>query len=369
MKGKFFFFALGALALTACTSEDVLEQNTKSLNVIGFENGANKFTKAEDLTYSSLEQFNVFGFYTTPDNDSKAVEVFNDTPVKRNDNGDWSYKEDLGEFRYWVPGGHYYFYAYSCGSVSKLDTKKYGSFTMNMADGLTASNRVLMINNYVCDASHQHDLIFASNTGAVEGNEYAGILGKEKGNGDVTLHFQHLLSKVGAKFTNKFPAGYTTVVSNVYIDGLMTQGNYDPRNGGSWNGQSAGATSLVYLHDTSNPAINPIRLETGLSDTSNTAYVLPNSYNGADGTADDTYIYMKFNLVVYNNGEVVLNKTLSGKFSPSWAIGHSYLYNIELSGSAADLDVIAFVTQTDASGKVVSDWVDGGEKPIFTSNN
>lgn len=68
MKRSIFYFALSALALTACTSEDVKNDDVAKRSAIGFENVANKFSRVEDLTNVSLSQFNVFGYYTTPDN-------------------------------------------------------------------------------------------------------------------------------------------------------------------------------------------------------------------------------------------------------------------------------------------------------------
>ncbi len=317
MKGNLFFFALGALALTACTSEDVVEHSEKSLNVIGFENVADKFTKA-DLTFNTLEQFNVFGFYTTDDAPSQAVEVFKNVSVTRNDAYDWNYKDDLGRFEYWIPGANYYFYAYSCGSTTKLDkddaNHNQGSFSINMDDDLAVNARVLTLNNYICDATHQHDLVYASNTG----ENGAGIKGLETNNQKVALQFHHLLSKVTTEFTNNFRDGYSAKVSNVRIVNLMTVGNYDPREGAGWTGQSLGANPVVNL---STAPLSMDKYEDKIPSPS--VYVLPNAYSKSEDDENPSYIYLKFDLTLTNSkGVAVSTKTMTGKFSPSWAAGY-----------------------------------------------
>ncbi|MDE6308863.1 MAG: fimbrillin family protein, partial [Muribaculaceae bacterium] len=68
MKKHFFYLAAGAFALTACTSEDVIDDVQTTRNPIQFENVVNKMTRATDLNTSNFKQFNVFGFYTVPGN-------------------------------------------------------------------------------------------------------------------------------------------------------------------------------------------------------------------------------------------------------------------------------------------------------------
>lgn len=362
MKKNLFYFALGALALTACTSEDVVTPQKSSRNVIGFENVANKFSRsAEDLTKKTLTKFHVFGFYTTPDNNLKAVEVFNNTPVT-NISDSWDYVTEAGEYRYWVPNGHYYFYAYSCGSVSKLDSA-FGEFKMDMADGKTPAERVLKIENYLCDATHQHDLVYASNTGATNDDIWAGIIGKTTGNDFVSLQFEHLLSKVTAKFTNKFPAGYTAEISNVTISGINNIADYNQIDGWHKQGRSGGAEPgvfLLYTNPNDETADAPIAAATGESVSSESAYVIPFAPTDEEVAADPSQLAtIKFTLTVYNGEEQIMVKELKGQFKPTWEKGYSYLYSVELSGSTSGLEVIAFTVTTDREGNIVTGWGDG----------
>lgn len=357
MTKRLFYLAVGALALTACTSEDVVDDAVATRNLIQFENVVNKSSRATDLTTENLNQFNVFGFYTTPDNATVADEVFDDVTVTRQDDNKWTYTT---EPRYWVKDARYYFYAYSCGSVTQLDYK-FGKFSLDMSNGLTAADRSLMINNYICDYTHQHDLIYASNTGATEADKFAGILGKDGSNDPVGFQFRHLLTKVKARFTSKFPDEYEVVVRNVSIRNIRNIGVFNSASGWTSVVRKEGEQPFVYLLNTADQTVYPIRF-TNSKDTqgnqtyaeTNTAYVLPYSYNGDEDK--NTFVSIYFELDLYMKNEKVLTKILTGKFNPIWMEGYSYIYNIEVSGSTTGMDVITFTTASDENGNVVVPW-------------
>ncbi len=354
MKKKFFYLAASALALTACTSENVVDDAVLTSNAIGFENVVNKSTRA-DLTKDNLELFQVYGYYVTPSENKIAVPVFQNVPVRWNKTRlAWEYD---GQTRYWLEGEKYYFYAYSCGSVAKLD-KKYGSFDMNMDNGVRVEDRVLKINGYLCDNTHQHDLIFATNTGATETDKFVGITGKLKDNDKVSLQFNHILSKVRAQFTSQFPADYTVKVSEVRIGNIYNQGDYHPFATEGWinvkrlsdKAQVDLATTTKVIspegeidaqYITTSSATDPVK--TGY------AYVIPKTY----GT-DDT-VTLAFHIVVENKGEVIFSKDMYGTFNPNWDPGYTYVYDVKLDGNAANLEPIVFTTVTDGDGAVV-DW-------------
>lgn len=359
MAKRLFYLAVGVLALTACTSEDVVEDVVASRNLIKFENVVNKPSRAGDLTTINLSQFNVFGFYTMPGNAVVANEVFDDVTVTRQDDGKWKY---TGDDRYWVKDAKYYFYAYSCGSVTKLSTD-YGKFSMNMESGLTAADRSLMINNYVCDNTHQHDLIYASNTGATETDKFAGIVGKDASNDPVGFQFKHLLSKVKARFTSKFSSEYKVVVRNVSIRNIRNVGTYNSASGWTKVERKEGEQPFVYLLNTSDASINPIEFKNE-KDThgnqvyaeTNTAYVLPYRYSGDEEA--NTFVNIYFELDLYYGTDKVMTKILTGKFNPTWIEGYSYIYNVEVSGSTTGMEVITFTTATDRDGNIVTPWTE-----------
>lgn len=370
MAKRLFFLAVGALALTACTSEDVIEDVAGSRNVIKFENVVNKPSRA-DLTSKNLKKFNVYGFYTTPGDANTAEPVFIDVPVTRQDDGTWV----CGETRHWVPDAKYYFYAYSCGDVTTLTQPDFGTISLNMNSGVTAAERPLVFTNYICDHTHQHDLIFASNTGATETDKFAGIIGKDKGQNDyVSLQFKHLLSKVKARFTSKFPSEYEVVISNVQIRNIRNTGTYNSNSTpGGWVSVSRPEGEQPYVTLLGSGATVKVKNELNAEKAqsfvdTNTAYVLPYVYSGssdADGSSTNTWVNIYFKVELYLDSNKVMERILTGKFNPTWVEGCSYVYNVELSGDAVGLEAITFVTGTDESDEAILDWTTD-ETPVIT---
>ena len=354
MAKHLFYFAVGALALTACTSEDVVDDVAASRNQIKFETVVSKPSKAvEDLTLGNLTQFNVFGFYTMPDAVNKAHAIFKNDVVKK-DGAAWSYGDN---YRYWVPNATYYFYAYSCGNVSKL-SDNYGEFDVDMddngdGDGKPASERVLQIKNYLSDNTHQHDLIFAVSKP---------YLAKQGVNDDVAFTFNHILSKLTAKFTSNFSPEYTLVIKNVRIENVCNQGDYDFANG--WNNvvRKAGHP-LVYLQNTTGDGIEApednlsvenktVTNEDGESvqafATTQSAYVIPNKYADKD-------VYLKFEIDLMYGKDKVVSKELTATFQPEWKTGYSYVYNVSIDPNDLKLGQISFTVSE------ISKWTPEGD--------
>lgn len=358
MKKNYFYLAACAMALTACTSESVLEDEILDRKEIGFQNVVQRLTRdgdVKDLTSKDLSHFQVYGYYTLPGNDDIANDVFNDVTVTRDITNKWSYSTMK---RYWIPGAKYYFYAYSCGDEYKLE-EDYGVFSFNMREGLTPQQRVLKLTGYICDNTHQHDLIFASNTGATQANPFAGILGKETDNDLVAFQFKHILSKVNAKFTSQFPAEYDITISDVTIKNIRDRGDYNPLTG--WNNvvRRSGSLHFVYLLDTEKTITTSAEEAPVFS---NSAYVIPYKYNGTktkddwSGEETNTYVSLEFTVNITYNGEDIYSKKIVGEFNPEWKAGYTYTYNINIDGDATGLQLISFTTATDEYGKIVSDW-------------
>lgn len=350
MNKHLFFLAAGALALTACTSEDVVDDvATSSRNAIQFENVVSKLTRAdvEDLNTGTLGQFNVFGFYTMPGQPLHAHEIFNHIPVTKS-GGSWSYK---GDIKYWIPGATYYFYAYSCGSSDLKEGK--GSFTIDMETGeKQAKDRQLEITGYICDYTHQHDLLFASETGYEA----------QTTNGAVAFDFQHILTKIYARFTNTFSPEYEVVIKKVTVDNICNQGDYSFTTGWKNVGRRSGQPLVYLVNPTGDGGVTAdaalrLRNEKVVDNDNNekqktvdsmAAYVLPYKYAGSD----DEWAYINITIdVVYKDknkpandpGDIVIpDKRLSARLNPIWEKGHTYVYNIELNANTINLGHIEF---------------------------
>lgn len=354
MKQILLSLACGTIALTACTSQEVIDESIEQGNVIGFENAVDKSTRADDpsqgmvLNKQTFDNFYVFGYYTKDGMDNTAVQIFNTEEVKLV-NGKWSYTNP----RYWNPGCTYFFYAYSCGDLKLSNT--WGTFSMDLT-GTTTETRALVINNYLCDYRHQHDLVYASNEG---------IVGKEKpkngtANKPVTFTFKHLLSQIAANFKSTFPAGYQIKISNVKMSNILNIANYNPRATITWYNQQ-----LQTLPNNSSPYIDLAVDNTNNKNvtefdktpvSTNIGFVIP--YNYAD--AASTNVALTFDMDVLRDGKVVLQRNLKGNFNPNWEPGKIYIYNIVISGTDADLEAIAFETTTDP----ISGWESGSESTI-----
>lgn len=339
MAKRLFLLAAGALALSACTSEDVLDDAAASRNLIRFENVVNKPSRAVvDLTTGTLQHFNVFGFYTKTDDANIAHAEFDNVTVTNGGSGIWNY--DKSNARYWVPGATYYFYAYSCGSVEGPNEQ----FKVDMAGQKAASTRVLEIENYICDNTHQHDLIVASNTGLTITEGY---------NNAVSLQFTHALSKLKAKFTVKdFLAGYDVVIKNVSVRNIRNQGNY--KFGAGWETlERSDFSPFVYLQNTTGEGNQPkedlltakVTGELPVSVETNSAYVIPCAYSSANVS-----LYFEVD-VMHGNDPIITGVPLTATFKPEWQEGYSYLYNVEVTPESLKMNKITFTVE-------MSDWAD-----------
>lgn len=334
MKKSSFLLALGAMALTACTSTDVIEEGVQS-NAIGFQNVISRPSRAVDdghidgdLTGANLDKIFVYGYYTNPDQGAKPILVFGGTEVsKAADGSSWSYDN----IRYWVPDARYYFYAYSCADIQLNHT--YGTPTLDL---INDDDRVLKFTGFICDSRHQHDLIYAFNEGRVGQKPQAGA----SVNSVVDFKFKHILTKINAMFDSDFDPNYNVKISNVKIRNFRNVGNYSPKNG--W-------TNVVRSNEMAGGETTPVpemELKMGSSNiaskgtktaVSQNVYVLPYNYVNGD-------VVLQFNIEVTDKrtGEIALSRTLTGTWSPNWVTGYSYTYRIKITGTSANLEEIRF---------------------------
>ena len=320
MKKSILLLAAGAMALTACTQSEVVEEGVQS-NAIGFQNVVSKETRA--LTNTSLNTFYVSAYYTTEGKEASPTTVFTSKEVTKQTDG-WKYDNT----RYWVKDATYYFYAYSCDNNAL--SAAYGSASINIS-GNDAPARALRINNFVCNDSHQHDLVVAKKIG---------IVGQESGNTNVPLDFKHVLSKLTFEFESGFPEGYTVEVSNVQIAGIFDKGTFNYATM-RWVTPLTKITAEPYISlDIPGEKIATKKQAV----TSEEGYVIPYTYTSDEGET----VELNFTVKVKNNNRVeFLNRNLTGTWSPRWELGKSYTYHVTVSGSETDLEPIVFETATD----------------------
>ncbi|MDE6338707.1 MAG: fimbrillin family protein, partial [Muribaculaceae bacterium] len=223
MKKQFFYLALGATALSACTSEEVVDVSQRQGNTIGFETAVMKPSRADaqlgDLTVENLDKFMVYGFYTKDGQSANPIQVFGGDAVTKQ-NGSWTYSGT----RFWVPDATYSFFAYSCADVA-LDNN-YGTVGLDL--NATGADRQLIITNYRSDAFHNHDLIYAQNK---EIKALAKTEANANPNPNVSFKFSHILTKIDAVFTSEFSSDYDIVIKDVRIVNFRNIGTFSQTKG------------------------------------------------------------------------------------------------------------------------------------------
>lgn len=337
------------MALTACTSEDVMKDVTTGRNIITFENVVNKPSRS-DLDNTSLKKFYVYGYNITKGGDV-VVDFVNEELTKNG--GVWEY--DKTNPRYWMPGAEYYFYAYSDDN-GKIEETKLAWVKKDESNNIITCEKAetgceLALVNYFSNATAQSDLVFASETG---------LPALESGlNTPVSFQFDHILSKVQAMFANHFPEEYEVEVTNVVIKDIHGIGNFAPSYG--WYSVESSNGGMVNLLATDGILKPKPNYNDG--NKSAPAYVIPYTYNYENSTEE---VKIEFNIKMTSKGEVVMDKVCTGKFKPNWKKGYTYTYNIVLSGSSTNLDVITFTTAEDGVGSVTNWSTDSEENPTFT---
>lgn len=340
MKKHLFYLAIGLLTLTACTSEDVIDVSPTQGNAIGFANVINKNTRAivGDLTNSSFDNFLVYGYYTK-EGMTTPIQIFNGVPVKKSKDAAGKDQWTYDGVRYWVPNCTYNFYAYSCADIEL--SKGMGSPAMTLTNQSTLDGRALSIFQYLCDGTHQHDLVCAENDG---------ILALEKGNPQVALNFEHALCKVKAVFTTDFPAGYMIKVSNVKITEFDNLADY---NVGSKTWSEYKDENAPYINMAIEEKKDIVTNAPNSSVETAEVFLIPKHY------ASTEYVKLHFSIEITKDNEVVLQRNITGAWSPQWDRANIYKYNINITGSSAGIEPIVFAASQSLSGN--SDWDTSGE--------
>ena len=329
MKKYLFSLGVGLLTLTACTSEEVVDVSPTQGNAIGFENVVNKNTRAVDgdLTNATFDNFLVYGYYTK-EGMTTPIQIFNGVPVvKSRDNSGWTYDGT----RYWVPNCSYYFYAYSCADIA-LSLDK-GTPAMTLTNETTEDGRALAIMNYLCDGTHQHDLVCA---------ESGKIVAQEKNNPQVGLNFTHALCKIKAVFTTDFPAGYEVKVSNVRISNFFNKANF---NVGSQEWTAFKMDGAPYINLAVDENHNKISNAANSNVETTEAFLIPKLYTNNVELAS-----IHFTIELTKDNNVILQRSITGTWSPQWESARIYKYNINISGSAAGIEPIVFAASQSLNG-------------------
>lgn len=190
---------LAVAVLVSCSNEEVLEVN--KCEAISFGNAfVDNATRATDpslgTTANPLTTFNVWG---TVKGNSDLVAIFANDEVTGTvgANSTWTC---TSKTQYWINGAKYNFAALVNAGTVTLGTDLLPATVAFESDGST-------------------DLLYAKSA------EYTG---QATGNSKVAFTFEHLLSKVYLKVTNKSAAAsnYSFLVKNIKVNAPKTAGTY-----------------------------------------------------------------------------------------------------------------------------------------------
>lgn len=348
MSKKVFVFTAAAIALTACTATDLIDENLNSGSMIGFNSNVSHTTRA--LSNDNFSKFMVYGGYTPKDLTDYHT-VFSGVTVSKEADGTWTYE---GSSKYWVPEATYTFYAYSCENL------KLSQGTPELSTS-GAEIGTFKITEFVCNDGHQHDLIYAATNP---------ITAKETGNAKVSLSFKHILTKVNAVFKSGFDSDYTIDISEVEFHNIYDKADFSSATN-LWNNQartieydaSASQWTKVTLPidgtdktiQAAKPGSEGVEAVPAKELTTSTGFFLPVTYSSNNVT-------LSFKIVVKQDGNTIKTDYVKGNIKPEWAIGTSYTYNVTVNGSAAGVEKIEF--EVDATNGI-ENWT---EKPNVDFN-
>lgn len=218
MKKSLFVLGVAVAALASCTNEEVTEvaQN----RAIGFNSFVGNTTKADisGKGGDSFTKFYVFG--DTQASGGQWDDVFTNTDVLW-ETSEWNVQKDA----YWIAGNAYEFAAYSDGN---------NSFS---GASFAPDTKTLSFSNY---EAGNNDLVA----------ELASVVSATADQGDVSLTFEHLLSKVQFTFTTDASEDITIKINSVKFNAVKTAtGNYTS-SGIDW--ETLSGTSADYNYDVTN---------------------------------------------------------------------------------------------------------------------
>lgn len=310
----------GVLAMTGCTSSEILEEGAPELRgaiSFGTTNVGKPSRTAVQGTVgnSNFDEFYVYGSYVT--SAAGRINVFTGEQTLKQSDGSWKYS---GADRYWLPGASYTFRAFSCGNSGSIDQVTGKPDNARFVDG------ELNISGYTIHTNH--DLIYAK-SGAYEG--------KESGNPIVALEFKHILTRLKFSFTCETPGSqYVIDVRDIKLNGLYNKADYDGANL-KWINHSENTTA-VDLSASASEIPSDKALECS------PIFVIPNAYVKV---GDKNPVQLIFTMVVsYMNGtkkEPLLTRTVAASWIPNWEQGKSLnnVINIKFA-DATGLEPIRF---------------------------
>jgi hypothetical protein len=388
------------VALASCSSDELIQApSSAGATPIAFNGVAvNKSTRsdANEISKETLKAFSVNGWISSEDNTdasnpvAKNTTVFDNEKVSRESSeSDWTHKN----LQYWTAGTYYFtalapeaaytnenviadtgddtsFKGFSevkptltkgtDGGSNSISVQ--GSFTFNNNSGTsavsdditavptatltdkTASNKAVKVEplNTPLDI----DLVYA--TAKEDGASHTST------ESDVSLTFNHLLSRVAFQFTNGFSNSTTKLaIKNIIVYGVAVQGDVDVTNS-TWTWaqkDNADDVQNVLFGD-----VDKIATAAATENTEDTNVGTSENYYLIPYTAGDKSYNVTFDVVQYAPGEggddeIATYQKVAALPKITMAAGNSYLYTLLLNPETIGLNEITFKVEVNGWGE------------------
>lgn len=332
MKKSLFIMALGAIALTSCSQDEVLEVKKDAITfAVATENASRASADDAVLDMNSLASFQVWAWADTDGDDATPVQLYINDETATKDGSVFK----LANGYYW-PYGTVDFYCVA--SKSNVDIDANGKMT----------------GNYAVTSNHDDDLLYSVLIGQAKTSNAA----------PAELNFRHALSMVKFKVASSGLYGLEATVSNIKLVNAAMQGVYtlpnastsvnlekpelddydavnnsaNVANRGTWtpvaNASDLGVESTYYNWAIPNLTADATNGTDAVSvDESDTFFVLPQTITPAD-PADWTGQYFLVECKVWKNEVLLHQGEVAVPATVSFAEGYKYIYTLNFGKGA-----------------------------------
>lgn len=358
MKKLFFYMVAAAIALTSCSSEDVVEVNNNG-NAIDFrvamEGGAN--SRGVETLNTNLRRF----YVTAILNDGAGVNYFTDVLYSSNSDGHYLFKGD-DEYM-WPSEGAIKFYAYSYGLKIEKDQTTF-PIDKTLFGTVSITNEGQTFSGFApqSEVNKQIDFVTAIASGTRAENQEDGV----------NLTFNHALSQIQVRARNGHSL-YNYEVYGVKIANVISKDNFDMGENKWDNAKDNEDDSKEFDMNTYtityskpvkvNAETNGIDIMESDGTENGPAMLIPQKLSGCEIDDNDVadaksgaYIGVLMRVTMKDSGNQVYPNVMSNKslinvgtddegnpincawaiipISTDWLIGHKYIYILDFSHGA-----------------------------------
>lgn len=322
MKKSLFIMALGAIALTSCSQDEIIEVKK---DAISFAVATENASRADANVKTDLASFKVWAYNDNDGDGTEATDqIYIDGETATKTDGVWT-----------LPGGYYWPY----GTTDFYCVASTGDVVIDANRKMTEDYSVL--------SDHTDDLLYAVMADEVKPSTMAPL----------ALNFRHALSMIKFKVASMGTYGLKATVNSIKLVNVAQSGKYtlpavdtttplttpelgdydtnnndtDAASRGSW--ALNGATETYVWDITNLTADATVGADAVSVDESDTFFVLPQTITPAD-PADWTGQYFLVECKVWKNEVLLHQGEVAVPATVSFAEGYKYIYTLNFGKGA-----------------------------------